>query len=128
MEFMSVVIIVLMFILIFYVVSFGKEGAAQQAERQQKLDSVCSNVANRINNAASYGYGFRQNYSLPPNIDGLNYTIDVSNRSLTCNTSKYTSVQVFVVDTITNSTHIPPFSIPIKEIKIENEFGVVIIS
>lgn len=128
MEFMAVVIVVLFFILAFYIVAFGKEGSAQQAERQQKLDSICNNVADRINNAVYYGFGFMQNYSLPPNIDGLNYTMDVGNKTLACKASIYSSIQTFIADSITNTTHNPPFFIPIREIKIENVLGTIVIS
>jgi hypothetical protein len=127
-EFMAVVIIVLVFSLAFYAMAFGKETTAQREERQGKLNSICNNLATRITNAEYYGFGFIQNYTLPEDLDGLDYNISVGNNTIVCNTSTYVSIQNFVARNVTNSTNYPPFSIPIKEIKIENILGIVVIT
>lgn len=101
---------------------------AQDIEKQKKIENICSDVANKINSAVYFGFGFTQNVSLPEQIYGLNYSITVYNGTLLCRYDKYVIIEKFITNSTTNTTHDPPFELPRREIKIENSAGIIVIS
>lgn len=127
-EFMMMVIVVLFFIMAFYVYALGKENVALETEKQKNIESMCSDIANKIDSVFFYGSGFKESVYLPEKVYGLDYKINVYNKTLICSAGKYSFIEKFVSEKITNSTHYPPFQIPNRKITIKNYLGEVRIS
>ncbi len=128
-EFMSIAVVVLLFILVFFVSAFSRENLLQKTERQRNLDVLCSNIADKIDAAFYYGPGFTQNLTLPPKIFELSYTIIVGNKTVVCQVSSdLVSIENFVTDEVRNKTTTIPFQVERKTIKVENIANTIYIS
>jgi len=128
-EFMQIVMIVLVFLLVTYTSIASTQFSAQEEEVQRKLSSICGDITDKINKAVYFGFGFSQNISLWKQIYGNNYTLKINdNKTLICSTSKFSIIETFIENKITNSTSNPPFFIPIRTIKISNSRGTVVIA
>jgi len=133
-EFLSLMLVVLFFMLYTFSSATSIQLSARQDEIQRKLNNVCIDISDKINKAVYYGFGFRQNASLPRNIFGVNYTLEIKdNQTLICSTQNSTIrtsiIETFTQTQINNGTNQnPPFQIPIKEIKINNTNGIVMIT
>jgi len=128
-EFIQIAIVVLVFLLVTYTSIASTQFSAQEEEVERKLSSLCGDIADKINKAVYFGFGFSQNISLWEQIYGNNYTLKINdNKTLICSTSKYSIIETFIENNITNSTHNPPFFIPIITIKISNSKGNVVIA
>ena len=95
---------------------------------QTKVGDVCANIADKINAAYSYGFGYEQNTTLPSSIENQNYTITVTNQTVVCIAGESSSIENLLTNNIRNTTSNQPFQIPIKQIKISNVEGTVVIS
>jgi len=128
-EFIQIAMVVLVFLLVTYASIASTQFSAQEEEVQRKLSTVCGDIADKINKAIYFGFGFSQNISLWNQIYGNNYTLKINNnKTLVCSTSRYSIVETFIENNITNSTHNPPFFIPIRTIKISNSGGTTVIT
>jgi len=125
-EFMAVVVVVLFFLLMLYIPLSARELRTENEETRRKLGSICTDIADKINKAYYFGYGFSQNVSLPDTLYGKNYTVIVNNnRTVVCNTSSEYYIAMFITTHVYNGSYYPPFIIPNKEIIINNSEGVV---
>jgi len=128
-EFIAIVIVIMIFIMIIFVATSALQISAQNEEVYRKVRSICGDIREKINKAIYFGFGFSQNVNLPTDVFGVNYSLNVSdNKTLICSTEKFSVIEMFVENDITNTTHDPPFTIPKREIKISNSEGVVVIS
>lgn len=128
MELITMVLAILVIIIAFFLASFSRESSIRDDETQRKLNSVCNDVATKIDRAVFFGNGFTQNVTLPGRIFDLQYSIDVYNRTLLCKAGKFNRIEMFTADRITNTTNYPPFSIPIRQITVNNTQGTIVIS
>jgi|SRR3990172_4931611 len=101
--------------------SFGGSG-------QTQIGDVCANVAEKINSAYEYGFGYEQNITLPSTIENQNYTITVTNQTVICAVGEFGSLQNLIAKNVKNTTNNQPFQIPIRQIKISNMEGTIVIS
>jgi len=128
-EFLTIVMIILIFIMIIFISTSALQLSAQKEEVLRKVRSICGDITEKINKAIYFGLGFSQNVSLPDDVFGTDYNLKISdNKTLICSTEKFSIIDMFVENEITNTTDNPPFTIPKKEIKISNSGGVVVIS
>lgn len=125
---LMILIAFLIMISVLYVSAFRNQFQPDIVEKQEKINNICSDIANKINNAIYFGHGFVQTVNLPDKINDLNYSITVYNDFISCKIDDYGSMQNFIAENITNTTHNPPFELPIREIKIENVVGTIVIS
>jgi len=113
----------------FYITAFRDQFQTFYIDNQNKLEVICADLADEINSAVSYGNGFTSNTTLPSQINGQNYKILVqSNSSMICILNNLTAFENILSKNITNQTSIPPFYVPIREIKVENINDVIVIS
>jgi len=127
-EFLTMVSIILIFVLLIFSLVASTQFHAQGEELQRSVKNICSNIGDKINKAIYFGNGFSQNVSLRENIFGTDYTLIIrDNKTLVCSAEKFSIMEIFVENEITNTTHEPPFSIPKREIEIKNSDGVVMI-
>lgn len=127
-EFMIISFIILSILLLLFSITTGSQLASQQEEAQNRLNSICKNLVNKINNAIYYGNGFSQEIVIPDSIYGNSYIIEVkNNKTLICSTEKFSLIQMFVENDITNETSNPPFDIKPNSITIENVDKMVVI-
>lgn len=128
-EFMAIVGVILVFVMIIFVSTSALQLSAQNEEVRRKVGSICSDIREKINKAIYFGFGFSQNVSLPDDVFRVDYNLKISdNKTLICSTEKFSIIEIFVENKITNTTDDPPFTIPKREIKISNSNGVVVIS
>ncbi len=127
-EFMIISFIILSILLLLFSITTGAQLASQQEQAQNRLNSICKNLVNKINNAIYYGNGFSQEIVIPDSIYGNSYTIEVkNNKTLICSTEKFSLIQMFVENDIMNETSSSPFNIKPNSITIENVDKMVVI-
>lgn len=113
---------VLSFVLIFYVMTFGRISAVPD---RLAIEHICEEIAVKINSASQYGDGFGQNMTLPDKLDGADYNITVYTNSLVCRSTQDV-VRSHSASIIRNATSVPPFILPRnKTITISNTAGTV---
>jgi hypothetical protein len=132
-EFIVLAVAVLILLFTFFVITFSRQFYLQDIQTQDRLDGVCSDVANKINQAIYFGGGFSQNVTLPNKIYGSNYSIEVqsSTKTLICRTNETnqkSAIKFFIADKVNNMTGSTSFFVPIREVKINNTEGTVVIS
>lgn len=129
MEFMVIIVVMLSTVLVFFLASYSKESSIRSDEIQRKLNSVCNDIATKIDKAVSFGNGFTQNITLPAKIYDLNYSVyAVNNETLYCSAGNYNTFANLISGGLNNTTSYAPFYIPIREIKINNTQGVIVIT
>ena len=127
-EFLTIVSIVLIFVLLIFSLLSATQFRAQGIELQKIVKNICSRIGDKINKAIYFGNGFSQNVSLGEDIFGTDYTLTIrNNKTLVCSTERFSIIEIFVENEITNTTHDPPFPVPKREIEIKNSNGIVVI-
>lgn len=127
-EFMIISSIIMVILLLIFGAASRAQIVSQEGEAQSKVQDICEYVTDKINSAIYYGEGFSQKISLPIQVYGNNYTVEVkNNRTLVCSTTKFSIVEIFAENKITNNTDTPPFFIKPNSIRISNIGGTVII-
>lgn len=127
-EFVAFALVVLIFMMFFFTLTFSKKADAEDLERQNLLSLLCGDIASKIDRAYSFGPGFSQEAALPAKISGASYKVTVFNQSIFCESGKHNSISEFSSSNVKNSTSSTPFVLQIKTIKIENVGGAVLIS
>lgn len=127
-EFLTIISIILIFILLIFSLVSATQFRAQREELQKTVKNICSRIGDKINKAIYFGNGFSQNVSLGEEIFGTDYSLIIrDNKTLVCSAERFSIIEIFVENNITNKTHNPPFSIPKREIEIKNSKGIVMI-
>ena len=93
-----------------------------------KIEDICTNVAEKINNAFEYGFGYEQNITLPIALDNQSYTITVTNQTVVCEFGESTSIENLLTNNVRNATSSQPFQISPRTIKVANVNGIIVIS
>ena len=83
-EFMVLAVMVALFMLTAFVAIASRQFDVQREERSAFFDSLCTEVADKINNAFNYGNGFAQSVELTPAIFGREYNISINSTTLRC--------------------------------------------
>jgi hypothetical protein len=109
----------------FFILLFQNQFAVAQTTLQSQLKDICANIAEKINEAFTYGDGFEENITLPSSLENNTYSVIVTNQSVVCRVSDTDVIERFLTNNVKNATSNQPFIIPTRQIKIVNVGGVV---
>ncbi|MBI4399212.1 hypothetical protein HY570_00545 [Candidatus Micrarchaeota archaeon] len=109
------------------VFAFQKTTEQNDLKQYIKLRDLCSEISTIIN-LATISNGYRSNFTLPPNIEGANYSVNVHNTSLSITVQNKTCISSLRALQIRNDTSSTPFMlVPGSQYQITNEDWVIII-
>ena len=126
-EFMICVMVLIFVMIVFTIYSSGKDSERWNAQSKMEAEKMCWQLSNLIN-TAMYSRGYYAEFSLPMKIEGIDYNLTITNKTVSVDYERHSCAYQISVTNISFKGTRAPFSLCGGDFYINNTNNEIFIS
>jgi len=125
-EFMICIIVLISVMIIFTIYAGSKDSERWNVQSKLEAEKMCWQLSNLVN-TAMYSKGYYAEFSLPMKIEGEDYNLSITNKTVTVDYREHSCIYRISVTNISFGSKVAPFSLCGGDFYINNTENTIVI-